>query len=148
MSPNSMFLFGFSSGLPSYPKPSFYLLMSCTTARKTLSKVFSYSSSTHFILKGMKFPTQWLFMILPSKLTDFTIVFLPQEVMVGRDASCFHIASCLLISFIGKPMITLDYLEGVKKTQKSWPHEGRCLLSNGTPLQYSCLENPMDGGAW
>ena len=28
----------------------------------------------------------------------------------------------------------------------------RCLLfrgeGNGTPLQYSCLENPMDGGAW
>ena len=21
-------------------------------------------------------------------------------------------------------------------------------ISNGTPLQYSCLENPMDGGAW
>ena len=21
-------------------------------------------------------------------------------------------------------------------------------LCNGTPLQYSCLENPMDGGAW
>ena len=26
----------------------------------------------------------------------------------------------------------------------------RCLLGEGndTPLQYSCLENPMDGGAW
>ena len=24
-----------------------------------------------------------------------------------------------------------------------WLGEG-----NGTPLQYSCLENPMDGGAW
>ena len=26
-----------------------------------------------------------------------------------------------------------------------------CLIlgeGNGTPLQYSCLENPMDGGAW
>ena len=25
-----------------------------------------------------------------------------------------------------------------------------CLLGegDGTPLQYSCLENPMDGGAW
>ena len=23
-----------------------------------------------------------------------------------------------------------------------------CLYSNGTPLQSSCLENPMDGGAW
>ena len=25
----------------------------------------------------------------------------------------------------------------------SWVGEG-----NGNPLQYSCLENPMDGGAW
>ena len=23
-----------------------------------------------------------------------------------------------------------------------------CGESNGTPLQYSCLENPTDGGAW
>jgi len=22
------------------------------------------------------------------------------------------------------------------------------VKGNGTPLQYSCLENPMDGGAW
>ena len=22
------------------------------------------------------------------------------------------------------------------------------IRSNGTPLQYSCLENPMDGGGW
>ena len=26
-----------------------------------------------------------------------------------------------------------------------WGCEGE---GNGTPLQYSCLENPMDGGAW
>ena len=25
---------------------------------------------------------------------------------------------------------------------------GRKGEGNGTPLQYSCLENPMDGGAW
>ena len=25
---------------------------------------------------------------------------------------------------------------------------GRPGKGNGTPLQYSCLENPMDGGAW
>ena len=24
----------------------------------------------------------------------------------------------------------------------------RCGEGNGTPLQYSCLENPMDGEAW
>ena len=25
---------------------------------------------------------------------------------------------------------------------------GTCGEGNGTRLQYSCLENPMDGGAW
>ena len=30
-----------------------------------------------------------------------------------------------------------------------WRPQILCLFSNnGTPLQYSCLENPMDGGAW
>ena len=24
----------------------------------------------------------------------------------------------------------------------------QCGEGNGTPLQYSCLKNPMDGGAW
>ena len=32
---------------------------------------------------------------------------------------------------------------------KEWPLLGRIVgEGNGTPLQYSCLENPMDGGAW
>ena len=26
--------------------------------------------------------------------------------------------------------------------------EELCGEGNGNPLQYSCLENPMDGGAW
>ena len=29
------------------------------------------------------------------------------------------------------------------------PGSGRCLGGgDGNPLQYSCLENPLDGGAW
>ena len=28
------------------------------------------------------------------------------------------------------------------------PHNGASGEGNGTPLQYSCLENPMDRGAW
>ena len=43
---------------------------------------------------------------------------------------------------------------GKKKKSKSW-QSPICLMkdkypgfSTGTPLQYSCLENPMDGGAW
>ena len=43
-------------------------------------------------------------------------------------------------------------------TKQKWTHRHRKQIcgyprgkggeGNGTPLQYSCLENPMDGGAW
>ena len=47
-------------------------------------------------------------------------------------------------------------------TEATWQQQqqhldNKCLITgsytlagegNGTPLQYSCLENPMDGGAW
>ena len=44
--------------------------------------------------------------------------------------------------------ISTQIVKLVKRKAK-WP----VLVSqigegNGTPLQYSCLENPMDGGAW
>ena len=34
----------------------------------------------------------------------------------------------------------------VSQNQKNKYHNA--YKWNGTPLQYSCLENPMDGGAW
>ena len=27
-------------------------------------------------------------------------------------------------------------------------HQFTYILANGNPLKYSCLENPIDGGAW
>ena len=51
---------------------------------------------------------------------------------ITADGDCSHeIKRCLLLG--RKVMTNLD----------SILREG-----NGTPLQYSCLENPMDGGAW
>ena len=51
---------------------------------------------------------------------------------VCSDIACFipETNSLLLYSFFFFPFATIT-------------GEG-----NGTPLQYSCLENPMDGGAW
>ena len=37
----------------------------------------------------------------------------------------------------------LNFLRKIKTTYGQLDGEG-----NGTPLQYSCLENPMNGGAW
>ena len=55
----------------------------------------------------------------------------PLKVISMSEMSiCFHyLVTCLLFMFIS--MLYLFFGEG-----------------NGTPLQYSCLENPMDGGAW
>ena len=51
---------------------------------------------------------------------------------INADGDCSHeIKRHLLLG--RKVMTNLDSIFG----------EG-----NGTPLQYSCLENPMDGGAW
>ena len=40
-------------------------------------------------------------------------------------------------------------LHTVHEVAKNWTRLVMCTgEGNGTPLQYSCLENPMDGGAW
>ena len=46
-------------------------------------------------------------------------------------------------------------LESIIQSEVSQKEKNKyCILmhiygeGNGTPLQYSCLENPMDGGAW
>ena len=42
-------------------------------------------------------------------------------------------------------------VKGERQTEregKNGKHKSSLGEGNGTPLQYSCLENPMDGGAW
>ena len=39
--------------------------------------------------------------------------------------------------------MTMNFMFIIENRDKYQYGEG-----NGTPLQYSCLENPMDGGAW
>ena len=44
---------------------------------------------------------------------------------------------------------TVKRLPIMRETQGSIPESGRSSgEGNGNPLQYSCLENPMDRGAW
>ena len=44
---------------------------------------------------------------------------------------------------------TVKNLPAMQEIRGSIPGLGRSPgEGNGNPLQYSCLENPMDGGAW
>ena len=49
---------------------------------------------------------------------------------------------CLFCCLAHRVIITI-FLNSIYMHQYTVFREG-----NGTPLQYSCLENPMDGGAW
>ena len=49
------------------------------------------------------------------------------------------------IHYYPGPWLTYHLLVGFKKKMLCQALSG---AGNGTPLQYSCLENPMDGGAW
>ena len=37
---------------------------------------------------------------------------------------------------------------GLQRVGHNWETSLSCIGENGNPLQYSCLENPMDRGAW
>ena len=58
---------------------------------------------------------------------------------VNGHQGCFHV-----LAIVNVLQWTLGYMCLFQLWFPSlWLGEG-----NGTPLQYSCLENPMDGGAW
>ena len=58
---------------------------------------------------------------------------------VNGHRGCFHV-----LAIVNVLQWTLGYMCLFQLWFPSlWLGEG-----NGTPLQYSCLENPMDGGAW
>ena len=82
------------------------------------TKIMASSLISSWQIDGETVETVSDFIFLGSKIT--------------ADSDCSHeIKRRLLLG--RKVMTNLDSIFG----------EG-----NGTPLQYSCLENPMDGGAW
>ena len=80
--------------------------------------------------------------LLFNMLSRLVIAFLPRS-------------KCLLISWLKSPSTVILEPKKIKSVTVSTfslsiCHEvmGPDGEGNGTPLQYSCLENPMDGGAW
>ena len=72
-------------------------------------------------------------------------------VNIAKSVRHFYYHSCILmVAFLGLP-------GGSEVKASAWnagdpgsiPGSGRSPgEGNGNPLQYSCLENPMEGGAW
>ena len=67
---------------------------------------------------------------------------------ITADGDCSHeIKRCLLL---GRKVMTNP--NSILKSRHYFANKGLSSQyygeGNGNPLQYSCLENPMDGGAW
>ena len=83
-----------------------------------------------------------------------TSVFLPWEPHEQYENGPSHICS----KSSGKGRRVAEHLWSWRGYCSGRPHIGIFIIwvplddsnreGNGTPLQYSCLENPMDGGAW
>ena len=84
-------------------------------------------------------------------LITFPPIFIDQLLSFIEQSMCtYHSPITLIIWLITAHLVTarlvipwLSTLELNKGVVYTWGGEG-----NGTPLQYTCLENPMDGGAW
>ena len=106
------------------------------------TKIMASGPITSWQIDGEIMGTVTNFIFLSSKLT--------------ADGDCSHeIKRCLLLGT--KAMTNLDSI--LKSRDIILPTKVcivkvflflvvMCGEGNGTPLQYSCLENPMDGGAW
>ena len=79
------------------------------------------------------------------------------EIDVFLELSCFLIIQQMLAiwSLVPMPFLKPTGTSGssrftLKPGLENFEHyfTSVCGEGNGTPLQYSCLENPMDGGAW
>ena len=128
-------------------------------------RVFSSEPTLH-----MRWPKYWSFSfsIIPSKehpgLISFRMDWLDPLAVQGTLKSSptphFNINSSAL-SFLHSPNFTSIHDHWKNHSLIRWTFVGRVLSllfnmfsrlvnreGNDTPLQYSCLENPMDGGAW
>ena len=65
-----------------------------------------------------------------------------QHVSIWPKTSGYHDADFSEASFLDSSTLFSSLLD------QFWLPQQALGEGNGTPLQYSCLENPMDGGAW
>ena len=53
---------------------------------------------------------------------------------------------CVAASLVAQTIKSLPAMQEIQVRSLGW--EDPLGEGNGNPLQYSCLENPMDGGTW
>ena len=100
----------------------------------TLKSLLQHHSSKTSVLWQSAF---FIVQLSHPYMTTGKTIALTTRIFVG-NVSAFNKLSRLVIVFLPRS----------KHLLISWLQSSSVGEGNGTPLQYSCLENPMDGGAW
>ena len=118
------------SSKASIPQCSAFFIAQLSHPYMTTAKTIALTRRT-FVGKIMS--------LLFNMLSRLVIAFLPRS-------------KCLLISWLQSPSAVILEPQKIKSVTVFAVSPSICHevmgQGNGTPLQYSCLENPMDGGAW
>ena len=106
------------------------------TAQGTLKSLLQHHSSKASILWHSAF---FLVQLSHPYMTTGKTIALTRQIFVDKVMSLlFNMLSRLVITFLPRS----------KHLLISWLQSPSAGEGNGTLLQYSCLENPMDGGGW
>ena len=111
-----------------------------------------------------------LYGISQARILEWVAISFSRGSSLPRDRTCLFCISCTAGEFFiaeppGKPINEDVFIENVAQSVKNPPtmQESACNTGdpvsipgfarspgdgNGNPLQYSCLENPTDRGAW
>ena len=79
----------------------------------------------------------------PPQKKDHELSHLRRYLQEGPVLNKFNLASVQWASLVAQTLKSLPVMQETRVQSERFPGEG-----NGNPLQYSGLENPMDGGAW
>ena len=108
------------------------------TDLKMFTKPSSASLSPHRPFSN-SLQLSWLFLIPLARFGGCSFVILPLEYKLHEIRNLGY----LVHFFYLRPFIKITVFVEILLTCSTVYGEG-----NGNPLQYACLENPMDGGAW
>ena len=75
----------------------------------------------------------------------FKSLYLKLNILPGLFSALFYLSNLVFPIFIFQWLYVRTYKEDLKNKTRLEKESGE---GNDNPLQYSCLENPMDGGAW
>ena len=85
--------------------------------------------------------------IIPSEDSITTLICIIEDLNIFSSRGSSQPRVWTGVSCVAGGFFT-SWAKGSPLHEKLSSNSSNCGEGNGTPLQYSCLENPMDGGAW